>query len=310
MKKIHNEIKIGLTIVIAMLIAIIGFRLMQDIPIFRPSLQINTSFERVDGISAGSSVYMSGVKIGSVNRVQLEAPDSVAVVLNLSYTDGVPVGSRAFIEASDLIGGKRIRIEFSRETEMVEDGGYIEGVYDRGGLAELEDFAEEIRPGVYRSTESLAEVLGEIDQMLKDGGTDNISQMLAALNSSSRQVNTLLERRGDDLDQSITSLRRFMANLDTLSHGRQSQLDEILLNLENTSRELGTISNELGGVSTELNMMMQDINSGEGTVGRMIQDPSLYENLDSLAVNLKNISRKIEEDPHHFLKHMRLIDIF
>ncbi|MBP3192821.1 MlaD family protein [Natronogracilivirga saccharolytica] len=310
MKKIHNEIKIGLTIVIAMLIAIIGFRLMQDIPIFRPSLQLNTSFERVDGISAGSSVYMSGVKIGSVNRVRLEGPDSVLVVMNLSYTEGVPVGSKAFIESSDLIGGKRIRIQFSRETEMVEDGGYIEGVYERTGIEELEHFADEIRPGVTRSTESLAEVLEEVDQLLKDGGRENINQALVALNSSSQQVNTLLERRSEDLDQSIVSLRKFMANLDTLSHGRQTQLDEILINLETTSKELGLISEELGGVSTELNTMMQNINSGDGTVGRLIQDPSLYENLDSLAINLKNISRKMEEDPHHFLKHMRLIDIF
>lgn len=293
-----------------MLIAIIGFRLLQDVPLFRPSIQLYTAFSQVDGVSPGSSVYMSGVKIGSVNRIRLAGPDSVEVVLNLSYTGDVPVGSRAYIEPSDLIGGKRVRIVLSDKEELLPDGGYIEGIYDPGGFAKFEEFADEIKPDVQSTTGSLASVLDQIDHVLKDGGKEDVRQVIRSLESSSRQVDRLLRERSADLEESIVSLKNIMGNLDTLSSGRQSQLDEILKNLEVTTRHLGLISEELGGVSSELNLMMQAVNSGEGTLGRLIQDPSLYENLDSLAVNLKNISRKLEEDPHHFLKHMRLIDIF
>lgn len=310
MKKVQNEIKIGLTVVIAMLIAIIGFRMLQDVPLFRPSLQLRTVFSQVDGVSPGSSVFLSGVKVGSVNRITLAGPDSVEVILNLSYTRGVPVGSRAYIEPSDLIGGKRVRIVLSGEDELIPDGGYIEGIYDPGGFAKFEEFADGIKPDIQNTTGSLASVLDQIDHVLKDGGKEDVRQVIRSLESSSRQVDRLLRERSADLEESIVSLKNIMGNLDTLSSGRQSQLDEILKNLEVTTRQLGVISEELGGVSSELNIMMQAVNSGEGTIGRLIQDSSLYENLDSLAVNLKNISRKLEEDPHHFLKHMRLIDIF
>ena len=310
MKKVQNEIKIGLTIVIAMLIAIIGFRLMQDVPLFRPSLQLYTSFERVDGVSAGTSVYMSGVKIGSVNRIHLAGPDSVEVLLNLSYTEGIPVGSRAYIEPADLIGSKRVRIVHSGGEEMIPDGGYIEGIYEYGAFAELQEFADELKPDIQRTTGSLAGVLEQIDDVLADGGKEDIRQTIGALNQSSQQINRLLQNRSADLEESIIHLKQVMANLDTLSAGSHQQLDEILTNLEATSRELSVISRELGGVSTELHVMMQQVNSGEGTLGRLIQDPSLYENLDSLAINLKNITRMLEEDPRHFLKHMRLVDIF
>ena len=310
MKQIQNEIKIGLTIVIAILIAIIGFRFMQDVPIFRPSLQLYTSFEQVDGVTAGTSIYMSGVKIGSVNRVTLAGPDSVVVVLNLSYTEGIPVGSVAYIEPADIIGGKRVRISHSGGTEMIPDGGYIAGAYDHGVFAELQDFAEDLKPAIQSSTGSITNVLDQIDEILKEGGKRDIQQTMASLSSSSRQIDRLLQQRSEDIEESIVSLKNIMHNLDTLSSDRQLQLDSILENLETTSQELGVISSELGGVSTELHVMMQQINSGEGTLGRLIQDPSLYENLDSLAVNLKNISRQIEEEPGQFLKHMRLIDIF
>lgn len=310
MKKVQNEIKIGLTIVIAMLIAIIGFRLMQDVPLFRPSLQIYSVFEQIDGITQGSSVYMSGVKIGSVNRVSLEGADSVQVVMNISYPEGIPIGSRAVIESSDLIGGKHIRIHHSGESELIPDGGYIEGSFDRGVMDDLRQLSEELEPDVKRSTESLADALEQIDTMLKEGGRDDLQQTMSALRGSSQEINRLIQRRSDDLDQSIQSLQSFMANLDTLSSGRQSQLDSILVNLETTSHELGVISSELGGMSTELHIMMQQVNSGEGTIGKLLQDPSLYQNLDSLAINLKDLSRKMQEEPGQFLKHMRLIDIF
>ncbi len=310
MKKVQNEIKIGLTIVIAMLVAIIGFRVMQDVPLFRPSLQLYTSFERVDGVSAGTSVYMSGVKVGSVNRIRLAGPDSVVVVLNLSYTEGIPVGSRAFIEPADLIGGKRVRIDHSGGDEMIPDGGYIRGVYEYGAFAELQEFADDLKPDIQRTTGSLAGVLEQIDDMLTEGGKEDIRQTIGALNQSSQQVNRILQNRSADLEESIIHLRQVMANLDTLSAGSHKQLEEILANLETTSSELGVISGELSGVSTELHVMMQQINSGDGTLGRLIHDPSLYQNLDSLAINLKNVSRILEEDPRHFLKHMRLVDVF
>jgi phospholipid/cholesterol/gamma-HCH transport system substrate-binding protein len=310
LKKVQNEIKIGLTIVIAMLIAVIGFRLMQDVPLFRPSLQLYTYFSQVDGVNPGTSVYMSGVKIGSVNRVRLAGPDSVEVVMNLSYTAGIPVGSRAYIEPADLIGSKRVRIQHSGRDEMIPDGGYIEGVYDHGGFAELQAFADDLKPDIEKTTGHLAGVLGQIDEMLADGGKEDIRQTIGALSQSSQQINRLLQARSADLEESIIHLKNMMASLDTLSAGSKGQLEEILVNLEKTSRELGVVSRELGGVSTELHVMMKQVNSGEGTLGRLIQDPSLYENLDSLAINLKSITRILEEDPRHFLKHMRLVDIF
>ncbi|MDI6400494.1 MlaD family protein [Balneolaceae bacterium ANBcel3] len=310
MRKVQNEIKIGLTIVIAMLVAVIGFRFMQDIPLFRPGVQLITYFERVDGISTGSSVHLSGVKVGSVGRIELEGPNRVRVELYLTYSEGVPVGSKAVIEASDLIGGKHIRLYFSDSDEMIPDGGTIEGGYATGAIEELGGFAEEIKPDVLRTTHNLAELLDQFNVIMKEGAREDIQLAIEGLKGSSVEVHSLIQDRKADLDQSIQSLSRFLANMDTLSTGQQGQLEQILTNLEDTSRELASISRELEGVSSELHLMMQAINEGEGTIGKLIRDPSLYDNLDATIGNLKDITEILKDDPRHFLKHMRLIDIF
>lgn len=310
MKKVKNEVKIGLTIVIAMLVAVIGFRLMQDVPLFRPSLQLHTYVERADGINPGSAVVMSGVKIGTVNRVLLEGADSVKIVMNISYGGGIPVGSLAFIQPSDLLGGRNIRIEHSGREELIADGGFIPGGYDEGLMAELGAFTEELKPDIQKTTGSLAATLEQIDELLREGGKENIARSLSSVSAATEELNRVIAASGDDLEQSIHSFRNLMGNLDTLSAGRQEQIEATLNHLEQTSERMSALSADLGGVAAELNEMMQHINSGEGSVGKLIYDPSLYENLDSLAVGLNNLIRRLEEDPGHFLRHMRLVDIF
>ena len=310
MKKVKNEVKIGLTIVIALLVAIIGFRLMQDVPLFRPSLQLYTYFDRVDGITPGSTVIMSGVKIGSVNRVRLVGPDSVLVVMSISYAGGIPVGSLAFIQPSDLLGGRNIRIEHSGRSELIPDGGFISGAYDQGIMGEFGSFAEDLKPDIQKTTSSLAATLEQVDELLREGGKENISKSLASVSAATEELNRILAASGANLEHSIHSFSTIMANLDTLTTGREEQIESTLYNLQQTSERMSALSADLGGVAGELNEMMQQINSGEGSVGKLVYDPALYENLDSLVVGLNNLIRRLEEDPGHFLRHMRLVDIF
>lgn len=310
MKKVRNEVKIGVTIVIAMLIAVIGFRLMQDMPLFRPSQQLYSVFDRVDGISPGSSVYLSGVKVGSVNRVSLAGPDSVVILMYLSYTDGIPVGSRAVIEPADLIGSKRVGIYFSDEKEYIPSGGFIKGTFDDGMFSELGDFADEIRPSFLRAGEGLADVIEHMDQIMREGGRQDINRTLESLRRSSGEIDRFLGNRTADLNQTVESLNRLVSNLDTLSSGRSPQLDSLMVNLEITSRELALITGELRGVSTELHQVLKSINQGEGTIGKLLHDPSLYENLDQLLESLREMTDRLHDEPAHFLKHMRLIDVF
>lgn len=310
LNKVKNEVKIGLTIVIALLVAVIGFRLMQDVPLFRPSLQLYTYVDRADGINSGSSVVMSGVKIGTVSRVVLEGADSVRIVMNISFSGGIPVGSMAFVQPSDLLGGRNIRIVHSGLSELIPDGGFIPGAYDEGLMGELSAFAEDLKPDIQKTTGSLAATLEQIDELLREGGKENISQSLEAVSAATGELNRIIAASGGDLEQSIQSFRNLMANLDTLTAGREEQIESTLYHLEQTSERMSALSADLGGVATELNEMMQYINRGEGSVGKLVYDPSLYENLDSLAVGLNNLIRRIEEDPGHFLRHMRLVDIF
>lgn len=310
MKKLSNEIKIGLTIACAILIAIIGFRFMQDMPVFRQSNILNTHFDRVDGINIGSSILMSGVKVGTVRNITLVGPDSVHVVLNINNDNGIPKGSVALIQSVDIIGNKAITIRRSDRDELIEDGGYIEGHYDEGFMGEVRSYSENIVPNVAESTENLSSLLQQLDRVMLEGGSRDVEQILHHLNRTTQNVDRLVSEKERELSQAMNSLQNILANVDTLSTGRDEQLDSLLTNLETTGKDLSKITAELSDISSELNITMKKINNGDGSLGKLINDPSLYENLDTLTSNMNKLIIEMNDNPNEFLKHLRLIDIF
>jgi predicted lipoprotein len=83
-----------------------------------------------------------------------------------------------------------------------------------------------------------------------------------------------------------------------------------MASLEGNIRELEKIRVELEGASAGLNEIIEKINSGQGTIGKMVNDPSLYNNLDELTNELNELVKGINEDPGRYLKHMNLIEVF
>lgn len=309
--KITNEFKIGLTVVVAVLVGFVGFRIMKDVPIFRQGNVIYTTYERVDGLSVGTPVTLRGIKIGSVQSMTLLPSDSVMVALNINFADGgIPQGSIAYVRSVDLLGTKGIEIERGSGPALIGHLESIRGVYDQGIMGELAAQGTKISQNVNSSTENLSVVLEEVKQLLQQGGRENVGQTLSNLNSTSAEIDALIRDTNDDLKASIQSLRNSLQNVENLTTLEQENIKNMLVNLEASSNELESISANLNSITGDLAQIMRKINDGEGTLGLMVNDPNLYHNLDSLTANMNVLIEQLNENPRHYLRHLRLVRIF
>lgn len=309
--KLSNELKIGLTVVVAVLIGFIGFRIMKDVPLFRQGNIVYTTYERVDGLSVGTPVTLRGIKIGSVQSLTLLPTDSVQVALNINFADGaIPEGSIAYIRSVDLLGTKGIEIVRGTGTALIGHLDSIEGVYDQGLMGELAAQGTKISQNVNSSTESLSVVLDEVKMLMQQGGRENVGQTLSNLNSTSAQVDELIRETNEDLKQSIESLKNTLQNVENLTSDEQENIKNMLANLEASSNELESISVNLNSITGDLAQIMRKINEGEGTLGLMVNDPNLYNNLDSLTANMNVLIEQLNENPRHYLRHLKLVRIF
>lgn len=307
---LSNEAKVGITVFLAVVVAIIGFRFMRDVPIFGTSLKITSTFEKADGISNGSLVYIKGVRVGSVNSVQLTPENNVRVGMSIDEDVNIPNDSRANLTSLGIVEGKSIVIDLGSSSQMVETGDEIEGTYAQTMMETLSAQGEQLGSDVSNSINELNQFLRQLNETIDDETRGKLDETLNNILDSSDRVATLLEEKQGDIDLAIESGSRVISQLDTLTTNNRPKVDSLMTSIEENVRQLSMVREELETASASLNQLLDKLNDGEGTMGKLINDPSVYENLDSLTIELNKLVKGINEDPGKYLKHMSIIEVF
>lgn len=307
---LSNEAKVGITVFLAVIVAIIGFRFMRDVPIFGTSLTISSTFEKADGISTGNLVYIKGVRVGSVNSVQLTPENNVRVGMSIDTDVNIPDDSRAHLTSLGIVEGKSIIIELGSSQQMLESGDEIAGTYARTIMETLGEQGEQLGSDVSNSINELDQFLRQLNETLDDETRVKLDETLNNLLDSSGRVATLLEDKQKDIDKAIESGSRVISQLDTLTTNNRPKVDSLMTSIEENVRQLSVVREELEMASASLNQLLDKLNRGEGTMGKLINDPSVYDNIDSLTIELNKLVKGINENPGKYLKHMSLIEVF
>lgn len=305
-----NEIKVGITVILAIIAGYIGFRFMSDMPIFRQSHEIITTFERVDGLGTGNLVYMNGVKIGSVKNIQLTSDNLVRVTLSIELDVNIPDDSIAQLTSIGLLDGKAIVIQRGSSEQNIGYGEELEGIYIDTMMETLAEKGQELGDDITDSFTELNQFLMQLNRTLDDESRETIGQAINNIEVTTSTVSELLTSRQQELEQAIISANNMLAQLDTLMTDSRPHADTLMANLKESSEDLKKISKELDETVDHLNQILLKINDGDGTIGRLINDPSLYENADSLSIELRNLIKGINENPGRYLRHMTLIEVF
>jgi phospholipid/cholesterol/gamma-HCH transport system substrate-binding protein len=308
--RISNEVKVGLTVIGALLVAFFGFRYMRDVPLLRQSNEIYAKFARVDGINPGSQVLVNGVKVGTVKKINLTASDSVKVTMTLNVGNQIPKGSVALLQPIDMLGSKAIVIKRSDRKEMVTFGGRIDGEYVESMVESLKEEGEKLGRDLSGTVNQFNTLLENVNSIAGKKNREEIEVLLKNLRATSIQLNDIIQEKRSEVDQSITTVNSILGNVDTMTTNSQPKVDKILTQLQTTTKELEGVSAKLNTSTDRLNTILGKLESGEGSLGKLIQDPSLYNNVDSLSYELHKLTKQLNEDPKSYLKHLKLFSIF
>ncbi|MEP2446838.1 MAG: MlaD family protein [Balneola sp.] len=308
---LSNEMKIGLVVIAAIIVAFVGFRIMKDQPVFRQSNVLYTTFDRVDALLPGSVVHVKGLKIGTVKGIEYQVDsDNMLITLNITSTIPIPVGSKAKLVSPEVFGSVTVEIVRSNSAEQAEWESFLEGVTEQGVIDKFSEKGDEAIDKLNVSLTRLNGLMGKLDSSLYSDNRDKIGNTLSSFEKTGKDVQQLIERRKSDIDSMIISMSNAAQNFDELSEGNKAEVDSMLTSLKNASMELETLSKGLNKTTLSLNDILGKINEGTGTFGKMVNDESLYTNLDSLSFNLNELVKNIQKDPKKYLKHMRLVEVF
>ncbi|MDA1126237.1 MAG: MlaD family protein [Bacteroidetes bacterium] len=310
MAKFSNELKIGLVVLFAIFIGYMGFRIMKDEPIFSQVNVLYTKFDTVEGLIRGSNVYLNGFKIGTVREMQyLVQEDSALITLNITEDIQLPKGSMAQLASPDFLGSSTIRIIKSNSSESLEWGSYLKGIQKEGLLNTFTDRGTAISDSVAVTITLLNEKLRALD-FLNQQSSNDIGSALSNVKQTSDYLLEAVTSNSDELTDMIGSAKRSLETIKDISDSSRASIEQSIKNLELLSVEMSQLTRELSATSTTLNSVLEKMDRGEGSLGLLLNDPSLYENVDSLSYNLNELIKGIKEDPKRYLKHLRLLELF
>lgn len=307
---LSNEAKIGIVVLAATVIAFLGFRFMKDEPMFSRVNLLYTTYDDVGGMSRGSTVYINGLKVGSVRELNYKIEvDSIEVVMSITEPIPIPVGSKAMLAAPGIIGSPVIEIQRSKSKEILEWGSRIEGTKEAGLMDSFSGLAES-GPAVVDSVKLMIDMVNKNLRKTEAIEESDIEETVNNFRATAAEIRAMLEGRKAQIDSLMQATTNTMGNISELSDSSTADVESLIKNLEKFSSELGVLSQNLQESTQSMNSILRKMDEGEGTMGLMLNDPSLYNNLDSLTYNLNDLILKIQENPGRYLKHMRLVDLF
>jgi phospholipid/cholesterol/gamma-HCH transport system substrate-binding protein len=298
--KISSEVKVGLIGIATLVVLIWGINYLKGRDILKSNYSLHAYYEDSEGLEISSAVLMNGVKIGYIDDIRLEpaASQPIHVILHIEKAYRINRGATAVLFSADILGSKAVRIEPSVMEGYFHHNDTIPSATQTDMIASISAQVMPVMEKIGALAESLDSVVHKMDTLLESEAPDKTFQHLSEVSES---LSASLKPGG--------SLYNSLQNLESFSTMLNSQEDEIASmtgHLNSISEALDSagideIAEELKTTSVEVNKLLGQINSGEGSMGKLIYSDSLYSNLKNLVADLDSLVIDLEENPKDYV---------
>lgn len=292
-KIIRKETVIGACTIIAVCILFFGIEYLKGINIFKPANYYYVSYTDVNGLAVSSPVTVNGFKVGLVRDISYEYdnPGHVLVELNLDKQLRIPKGTVAMIQ-SDLLGTASVVLQMGTETDSHNVGDRLVGKTDPGMMGAL---GQSLLPSVESILPKVDTLLVSVNRLTSD------SSLLAAIGRLDA-ISRSIDRTMRNIDASVAKLPATMDNV----NGITSNINQISGNLAAVSDELKdlplkSMMDNANATMANLRQISGELNNPESTLGLLLHDRALYDNLNSAMADLDSLFVDIKRSPKRYI---------
>jgi phospholipid/cholesterol/gamma-HCH transport system substrate-binding protein len=305
--KFSKEIKVGLLVTSAVIGLFYGMNYLKGVDVFSGVETYYALYQRVDGLAPSNDVLMNGLKVGQVEKIEFTNDRTGNVLVTLQVRKGTYISqkSTARIISSDLLGGRAVEIVIvpGNPPAMVGDtlSSDVQTTFS-DQMMPVKDRAEQLMASLDTLANSLNMVFSPKNRKSLDSVFINLDNTLDNVESATASLDQLLS-------PSDGKLRRMIENVESISGNIKSHnndLTNIIENLSSLSDTLAAanISNTLQNADsaiTDFSFVLQKIKNGEGTIGALATNDSLYQSLQKSADEVNELLTDIKNNPHRYL---------
>lgn len=311
MKKIPTEVKTGVLFLLAIGVFIWGFNFLKGTNIFGHKRILYAVYDRVDGLEPMNKVKVNGLNIGQVSRLDfVKGSSKIFVELYIQSDIPIPANSIARIYSTDLLGGKAIEIILGDSAVMAKSGDTLRTMMEQSLREQVTEQVEPIRKRALALINSMDTLLVNIQGIFNPESQDNITSIfeniritITTLKNSMTTVDEIITTEQNRIDRILSNLERITTNL----KDNNQQISNIIRNISSisdtlNSAELSQTIRDLRSVSENLSKITEKLKEGEGTMGQLFQNDTLYFNLQKATENLNRLLEDIRMNPRRYMK--------
>jgi phospholipid/cholesterol/gamma-HCH transport system substrate-binding protein len=301
---ISREVKIGTAALVTIVLFIWMYSFLKGQNLLTRTAHYYVLYNEISGLSESNPIEVSGYKVGVVQSIRFidDGTGRLLVTLNLDKKMQIPVGSFAEITAASLIAGMKIQFIFSDSDRMYRSGDTIPGRVAESMVTLIERELKPVTGSVTQTLKQLDSVLTSVNQILNPEFSNNISESVANLNTITNSLSLTLMERQNQISASIENLHTLTSTM----AANAPELDSTISNLASISDSLaaadisGTI-NRLKDAAANTAILLESLNSGEGSAGQLLTNDSLYINLNQSMHNLALLLEDLQKNPKRYL---------
>lgn len=290
MIKVRNEIKIALVAVAGIVALFIGMNFLKGTNLFTGSKTYYFAFDDISGLTKSSPIYASGYQVGLVKDIIFDYShkNKTKVIAEMDKQMEIPTGTTAFI-SSDVLGNIKVTLNIApNRGQFIQEGGLIPGDIDRGPMGEVTSMI----PAVKQMLPKLDSILLSLNQLLADpaiaSSVHNVQDMTANLTKTSRELNTIVAKLNREIPGVVAKTNTILDHSETFT-ANLSQVD------------VATTMRKVDEAMADVKAVTAKINSNEGTLGLLMRDPSLYNQINTTVRSADSLMVNIRQHPKRYV---------
>lgn len=287
MKLITKEVRIGIAGIVALCILVYGINYLKGINMFKPESYFYVKFRNVNGLAQSSPVFADGVRVGIVRDIYYDynQPENVIVEVEVDNQLRIPKGSTAEL-VPELMGGVRMNILLANNPrERYTVGDTIPGMLNNGVMEKV----TQIMPAVEKMLPKLDSILTSLNTIMAD------QSIPATLHS--------IEKTAANLQVASGQLRVLMSNDIPQLTGKLNTIgDNFVVISDNLKKvDYAATFQQIDNTIKNVKMITEKLNSKDNTVGLLLNDPQLYDNLNETTINAASLLKDLKEHPKRYV---------
>jgi phospholipid/cholesterol/gamma-HCH transport system substrate-binding protein len=303
--KIKNETKVGILAAFAIALLIIGYNFLKGNSIFSSETSLFARYTRVDGLTVSKPVLINGYQIGRVAKLQLEPGGTILATLSINSKYEIPENSIARLEGTDLLGSKAIVMSLGNSKKMAEDGFTLNANVEKGLMEQVQPVqkkAELIIGKMDSILSSVNSILNPNFQKNVDKSFNSIAGTLASLETTSKKVDGLVGSESARIEAIFKNVEGITANL----NNNNKKISDILTNINTVTDKFAAANfketlDKANSAIGDLQSVISGIKEGKGSLGQLLNDKTLSDNLNSASKNLDALMIDLKANPKRYV---------